>query len=213
MQPYSAEEVRRLLETVRGDRLETLYAVALALGLRQGELLGPTWDDIDLARGKLHVRRQMQWLVGERPVLKDPKTRDSRRTLDLSPELVTELRAHRDRQRLERPALRDAWRDWGPGLVFPSSVGTPMSARNLTRHYKALIRRAGIPERRFHDLRHTCASLLFAEGIEVAVVSRTLGHASITITVDTYMHLLPRTQQRVATVLSGVLRAPRAVGD
>lgn len=207
VQPYTPDEARRLLATARGDRLEALYAVALELGLRQGELLGLTWADVDLTAGKLHVRRQLQWLTGERPVLKDLKTRGSRRTLDLSPALVAELRAHHDRQRLERHALSESWQNWGPSLVFPSAVGTPIVPRNLTRHYKKLIQRAEVPERRFHDLRHTCASLLLAEGIEAAIVSRVLGHASIAITVDTYMHLMPQTRRQVATVMSGVLRA------
>lgn len=209
MQPFTAQEARTILAAARDERLAVLYAVALELGLRQGELLGLSWDDVDFARGRLHVRRQLQWLVGKPPVLKELKTRGSQRTLDLSPALLQDLR---DRQRLERRARGDGWQDWGPGLVFSSGVGTPLHYRNLTRQYKKLLRRAGVPERRFHDLRHTCASLLFAEGIEAAVVSRTLGHASITITVDTYLHLMPQTQRKVAEVMSGVLRPASAGG-
>ena len=206
VQPFTEDEARRLLAAVAGDRLEALYATALALGLRKGELLGLQWDDVDPTGGKLEVRRQLQQLRGQRPVLKALKTRASRRTLDLPPALVERLAAHRERQRREYAAKGREWRPGG--LVFPSTAGTPLGQRNLTRHYKRLLGRAGLPERRFHDLRHTAASLLFGQGLEATAVQRVLGHSSIAVTNDTYLHLMPRAKRRSAEVMDDVLRAP-----
>ncbi|HEX5506178.1 MAG TPA: site-specific integrase [Thermomicrobiales bacterium] len=186
-----------------GDRLEALYAVALTLGLR--------WEALDLERGVLHVRRQLQHMKRERPTLKGLKTRASRRDLDLPPRLVAHLRAHRERQRRVRERKGDAWRD--QGLVFPSTVGTPMTPRILARQYQRLLRRAGLPARRFHDLRHTAASLMFARGLEATAVQRVLGHSSIAITNDTYIHLMPATKRRTAEVMDDVLRAPEEEGE
>jgi len=211
VQPYSEEEARRLLDAVTGDRLEALYTTALALGLRQGELLGLRWEDVDLAKGKLQVRQQVQQLRGQPPIIKTLKTRASRRDLDLPAALVERLAAHRERQRREFAAKG---RDWpGAGLLFPSTAGTPLIPRNLTRHYKRLLRRAGLPERRFHDLRHTAASLMFAGGLEATAVQRVLGHSSIAITNDTYIHLMPRTKRQTAAVMEAFLRAPREGHD
>ncbi len=211
VQPYSEEEARRLLDAVTGDRLEALYTTALALGLRQGELLGLRWEDVDLAKGKLQVRQQVQQLRGQPPLIKTLKTRASRRDLDLPAALVERLAAHRERQRREFAAKG---RDWpGAGLLFPSTADTPLIPRNLTRHYKRLLRRAGLPERRFHDLRHTAASLMFAGGLEATAVQRVLGHSSIAITNDTYIHLMPRTKRQTAAVMEAFLRAPREGHD
>jgi integrase len=211
VRPFSEEEARRLLDAVAGDRLDALYATALALGLRQGELLGLRWEDVDLAENKLEVRRQLQQLRGQPPILKALKTRASRRTLDLPPALVERLAVHRERQRREHVARGEDWA--GEGLLFPSTAGTPLIPRNLTRHYKRLLRRAGLPERRFHDLRHTAASLMFGHGLEATAVQRVLGHSSIAITNDTYIHLMPQTRRQTAAAMEAFLRPPREERD
>ena len=211
VQPFTEEEARALLAAAAGDRLAALYAVALTLGLRQGELLGLRWEDVDLDRGVLRVRQQLQHMKREQPTLKGLKTRSSRRDLDLPARLVAHLRAHRARQRRERERKGDAWREHG--LVFPSAVGTPIVPRNLARQFQQLLRRAGLPARRFHDLRHTAASLMFARGLEATVVQRVLGHSSIAITNDTYLHLMPRVKRRTAEIMDDVLRAPGEEGE
>ncbi|HEX5504901.1 MAG TPA: tyrosine-type recombinase/integrase [Thermomicrobiales bacterium] len=208
VQPFSETQAHRLLDAVAGDRLEALYNVAVMLGLRQGELLGLRWADVDFGNGLLRVRRQLQDVKGVGLMLKALKTRGSRRDLDLGDDLLRQFRAHQDRQRLERQRKGDAWQD--RGLVFPSAVGTPMSPRNLTRHYKRLLGRAGLPDRRFHDLRHTAASIMFDQGVEAAEVSRVLGHSSIAITIDTYIHLMPKTRKRTAAVMDAWRAASRA---
>jgi integrase len=147
----------------------------------------------------------------EQPTLKGLKTRASRRDLELPARLVLHLRAHRARQRRERERKGDAWREHG--LVFPSAVGTPLTPRNLVRRFQELLRRAGLPARRFHDLRHTAASLMFERGLEATTVQRVLGHSSITITNDTYLHLMPRIKRRSADVMDDVLPTPEDDDD
>lgn len=206
-QPFTAEEARALLDSVAGDRLVALYAVALTLGLRQGELLGLRWEDLDLDRGVLRVRQQLRHMKRERPTFKRLKTRASRRDLDLPPRLVERLRAHLERQWSERERKGDAWQEHG--LVCPSAVGTPMIPRNLARQFQLLLRRAGLLARRFHDLRHTVASLMFARGLEATTVQRVLGHSSIAVTNNTYVHLMAATKRRAAEIMDDVLRAPQ----
>jgi integrase len=206
VQPLTEEEARALLAAARGDRLEALYAVAITLGLRQGELLGLRWEDVDLDRGVLRVRQQLQHMKREQPVLKGLKTRASRRDLDLPTRLVLHLQAHRARQGRERERKDDTWREHG--LIFPSAVGTPLTPRNLVRRFQELLGRTGLPARRFHDLRHTDASLMFERGLEATTVQRVLGHSSIAVTNDTYLHLMPQVKKRTAEIMDDFLRAP-----
>lgn len=188
-------EARALLEAAKGDRLYALYAVAVAIGLRRGEALGLHWSDIDLDAGTLRVRTALQRINGELRFV-EPKTNRSARTIPLPRSSMEALRQHRHAQLGERLAAGERWHD--QDLVFPSSVGTPMEPRNLTRHFHRLCERAGIGRRRFHDLRHTCASLLLAQNVHPRVVMETLGHSGIQITMDTYSHVLPSLQREAA---------------
>lgn len=210
-QPLTEGEALRLLAVVAGDRLAALNAAAITLGLRQGELVGLMWEDIDLDNGVPHVRRQLQHLKREKPTCKGLKTRWSRRDLDLPGRLVEQLRAHRERQGIERERKGGAWREHG--LIFPSAIGTPITPRNLARHHKQLLRRAGLPARRSHDLRHTAAPLMFARELEATTVQRVLGHSSIAITNDVYIHLTPKAKKRTAEIMDEFLRAPREDGE
>jgi integrase len=121
--------------------------------------------------------------------------------------LTPALRSHRPRQIEERLALGEKWRgeDWG--LVSTSTIGTPLDPRNLTDRYKALLERAGLPAIRLHDLRHSCASLLIAQGVPMEIVKDTLGHSQISLTVNTYVHLLPETQRQAADARDLLLAA------
>ena len=209
--PFTEAEALRLLDAVASDRLAALYAVAITLGLRQGELLGLFWEDLNLDHGVLHVRRQLQHLKRAKPTFKGLKTRWSRRDLDLPGRLVEQLGDHRERQRRERERKGAAWQEHG--LVFPSAVGTPITPHNLARHHQRVLRRAGLPARRFHDLRHTAASLMFARELEATTVQRVLGHSSITITNDIYIHLMPKAKKRTAQVMDDFLRSPREADE
>lgn len=157
--PLSPLEARAFLDAVRGDRLEALYAVAVAIGLRQGEILGLRWSDVDLDGGTIRVSQALQ-RVGGRMTFVEPKSLRSRRTIPMPPTVARALRAHRARQLEERLAGGPDWN--AHDLVFISTTGTPLDGRNLTRRFQAVLERAGLPRMRFHDARHTCATLLLA---------------------------------------------------
>jgi integrase len=157
----SLAEARRLLAAVRGDRLQAVYVLALSAGLRRGELLGLRWADVDLDGGELHVRQAVQRVGGELRFT-EPKTRHSRRTIPLPALAVDALREHKARQAADRLAAGPGWRD--SGLVFTTATGTGIEPRNLNRHWYSLRTRAGVPSVRFHDLRHTCVTLLLDAG-------------------------------------------------
>ena len=199
MQPLTPEQARRFLEAARGERLEALYVVAIYAGLRPGELLALGWEDVDLDRGVLQVRRALS--DGE---FATPKTKRSRRRIDLSAGSIAALKRHRVRQLEERMARAGLWQDHG--LVFPSSVGTPLSHRNVVRSFKAVLRRAGLPTAiRLYDLRHTCATLLLCRNVHPKYVQELLGHASIAQTLDTYSHVLPGIDGGIGDALEEVL--------
>jgi integrase len=205
MRPLTPEQAKTLLETARAedDRLEALYVMAVTTGLRQGELLGLKWDDVDLEAGTLQVRRTLTTAKGG-PVLSAPKTKGSRRSVKLSQTALQALRSHLERQLREIDRAGSLWRE--NGLIFASEVGEPLDRRYITTHrFKPLVKRAGLPEIRFHDLRHTCATLLLSKNVNPKVVSEMLGHATIAITLDTYSHVLPDMQDSAATAMDGAL--------
>jgi integrase len=163
--------------------------LAITTGLRRGELLGLRWDDADLERGTLRVGRALV-REGGRHTLGETKIRRSRRRVNLTPRTVAVLKAHRKRQLEQRVELAGMYEDHG--LIFASDIGTPLNPENLVkRSFKPLLKRAGLPEIRFHDLRHTCATLLMGRGIHPKLVQELLGHATIAMTLDTYSHYLP----------------------
>jgi integrase len=203
MRPLTAEQVRILFEAVRDDRLESLYILAVHTGLRQGELLGLKWGDVDLEAGTLQVRRTLTTAKGG-PMLSSPKTKGSRRTVKLSQSALGTLRGHLERQLGKLDGAGDLWHE--NGLIFVSESGEPLDRRYLTTHrFKPLLRGAGLPQIRFHDLRHTCATLLLMKNVNPKVVSEMLGHATIAITLDTYSHVLPNMQESAAAAMEEVL--------
>jgi len=190
--PLSREEAQRLLGAVRGDRLEARWAVGLSLGLRQGEVLGLGWEDVDLDAATLTVRRALQRQRGAGLVFTQPKTARSRRTISLPAPLVALLRTHRTRQLEERLAAGTMWLDHD--LVFASVTGRPVDARADWHAFKAVLTRAGLRDVRLHDLRHTAASLLLLQGVSARVVMEILGHSQIALTLNTYSHVAPELQ-------------------
>src|SRR5919112_589988 len=191
MRPLSEAEARTFLDAARGagDRFEALYVLAVTTGLRRGELLGLRWDDADLDRGTLRVGRALV-RVGGRHVIGETKTRRGRRRINLTPRTVAALKAHRKRQLEQRVRLAGFYEDHG--LIFSSEAGTPLNPENLVkRSFKPLLKKAGLPEIRFHDLRHTCATLLLGRAVHPKLVQELLGHATIAMTLDTYSHYLP----------------------
>ena len=205
IRPLTPEQVKQLLDAARGDRLEALYTLAVHTGLRQGELLGLKWEDVDLESGSLHVKRTLTTAKGG-PRLAAPKTKGSRRRVSLTRGAVDALRAHLARQLEEIDRASSLWQE--NGLVFASEMGTPLDRRDLTsRQFKPLLKRANLPQKtRFHDLRHTCATLLLTKNVNPKVVSEMLGHSNIAITLDTYSHVLPNMQDSAARALEEALR-------
>lgn len=188
----SSDQARTLLGTAQGTRNEALYVVAVHAGLRQGELLGLKWPDVDLDAGgpRLSVRRALK-VTDHGPDFGPTKNKASRRSVPLSKTAAAALRAHRTRQNEERLRLGDLWQDHG--LVFPNRVGKPLDHNNLYyRDYKKLLESAGLADEgfTFHSLRHTFATELFNQGRRPKIIQSLLGHSSIVQTMDTYSHLL-----------------------
>ena len=197
-----ADKARAFLAAAKEHRLEALFTVAIAVGLRLGEALGLRWQDVDLDAGTLTVRRQLQ-RIGGKPDFVEPKTARARRTVPLPAFAVVALRAHKVNQLEERLLNADVWKD--QELVFASSVGTPMFDRNVRRTLDAILRRCELPPMRFHDLRHTCASLLLAQGTDARTIMETLGHSQITLTLNTYSHVMPSLQRDAADRMQKML--------
>ena len=189
--PLSPEQARAFLETASGDRLEALYVLAVHTGMRQGELLALRWDDVDLEAGVLRVR--------------GTKTARSRRTVTLSETALEALRSHLTRQLEEIDRVGSLWQE--NGLVFATQIGTPLNRHNLARRsFKPLLEAAGLARIRFHDLRHTCATILLSQGVHAKFVQELLGHATIAITLDTYSHVLPGMGGGTAEAMDKALR-------
>jgi len=195
----SPDETRRLLDAARGDPMEGLIVLAVSTGLRLGEGLGLRWHAVDLDRRQLRIENALQRVSGRGQILVEPKTRQSRRTIVLPIITVEALRNTRVRQSSQR---RAAGRSWLEGdYVFTASTGRPLDARNVGRTFRRILRAAKVPRMRFHDLRHSCASLLLAQGVSPRVVMETLGHSRISVTMDTYAHVLPALMRDAADAM------------
>lgn len=205
----SAEQCLTLLEATHDDSLHALYAVAILGGLRSGEILGLKWEDVDWEAGAVQVRRQLTRTKVEGFHFSEPKTKRARRTVTLPAMAMDALKRHRAAQIKERLAAV-AWED--NGLVFCNQVGRPMERQNIRhRHFKPLLKRLKLPDVRFHDLRHSSATLLLTLGEHPKVVQERLGHASITITMDIYSHVMPTLQRQAADKLEGMFPVAPAV--
>lgn len=195
-------QARQFLQVIAGDRLEALYTVALALGLRHGEALGLEWSHVDFTAGRLTVRQSLQY-IDNRLTLVPVKTKAARRDIALPSYAITALHAHRARQLEERMVAGRAWQDHG--LVFCDREGGPLWKEHVRRHLHQLTEQAGLPRLRVHDLRHSCASLLLAMGVHPKVAQGILGHASVRTTLDIYSHVAPEVASEAAALMDQVL--------
>lgn len=203
VEPLNIDEARVLLRAVRGDAIEGIVAIALAMGLRRGEILGLRWEDIDLESGALHVRQQLQRPKGGGWVLVPPKSERSRRRLRIPDAVRRLLVEHRRRQAEDRLAAGPEWAEHG--FVFTSSNGAPLHGSNVLRDFKKLLATAKLPKKRLHDARHSCASFLLAEGVSLRVVQDILGHSDIRLTANTYSHVLPQLHDDAAEKMNRLL--------
>ncbi len=209
----SVEQARRLLDAATGDRLQGLYVLTLLLGLRRGEALGLAWQDINLDTGIVQVRRQVRRVPTETApgsqgtrsqlVIKDLKTKKSRRDLYLTDSLSVMLRTHQARQAEEQLAAGPNWTD--SGLVFTTPMGTPLDPDNFGHYFGRLCTKAEIGRWHLHELRHSAASLMLSQGTPLHVVSEVLGHSSIAITKDVYGHLIGGEKQAAVAAISAAL--------
>jgi integrase len=183
---WKAKQALKFLKHTQQDRLHALWYTTLFTGMRRAEVLGLHWRDVDLETGQILICSTLVE-VGGQLQLGEPKTRAGRRKITITADTVVVLREHLDRQMAERAKAMEGWHE--SGLVFTSSIGTPISPGNLSRAYKALQRSAGVPEIRFHDLRHTAASLSIRRGDSAKIVADRLGHTDVAFTMNTYVHL------------------------
>lgn len=196
------EQAKIFLDAVAEDRLEALYRVAVSLGLRQGEALGLQWDAVDLDHGQLTVSRALQRVNGHLELV-EPKTIKSSRPMTLPVAVTEALHQHRARQVEERLAAGSKWQE--QGFVFTTPLGTPLEGTKVTKDFQKVLAKAGLPQMRFHDLRHSCASLMLAQGVAPRVVMEWLGHSQISITLDLYSHVLPSLLQDAADAVDRAL--------
>jgi len=210
VKPLSAGQSRELLVGARDDTLGPLYAVALATGLRQGELLGLRWSDVNLTDRVLSVNVTLQ-RVDKKFRLLEPKTRQSRRKLKLSQTAVEALQRQHVLQAKMGLAMGAAW-DNALDLVFTRESGEPLEGTSITKRLKRLQVRLGLPATRFHDLRHTYATLQLEHGESLFGVKEALGHASIAITANVYAHITPAMQQGAADRIDQALGRKLAAG-
>ncbi len=202
MSAWTTDEARAFLSTVADDREAVVWALALTRGLRRGELAGLRWDAIDLKGGSLEVTHT-RVLVDGKPVDSEPKTAAGRRLVPLDDSLVAMLRTHKTRQAREKLAAGPAYEDGG--YVAVDQLGQPYYPEHLSNRFGTLAEKAELRRVRFHDLRHTAASLMLASGVPVKVVSEMLGHSSPTITLNVYQHVLPSMARDAGKALSASL--------
>ncbi|WP_324793731.1 tyrosine-type recombinase/integrase [Streptomyces cyaneofuscatus] len=210
-QPLTATEARQFLQSAADDRLHALYELALRTGLRKGELLGLHWEDLGLDGGTATIHRSLQRTRSQGLTVLHTKTLASERRIALPTECINSLKIHRERQQEERQAAGTDWTD--NGLVFTTPKGRPLDPTNLTRRFRRLLHKAGLRTIRFHDLRHSTATLLLEQGIDLVVIKELLGHAHIGVTAGVYAHVRLRLQRQAIDTLGGILSQTDAPDD
>ncbi len=202
-QPLTAAEARQFLQTAADDRLHALYELALRTGLRKGELLSLHWEDLDLDSGTATIHRSLQRTRTQGLTVLNTKPLASERRIALPTECINSLKIHQERQREERQAAGTGWTD--NGLVFTTPKGRPLDPTNPTRRFRRLLHRAGLRTIRFHDLRHSTATLLLEQGVDLVVIKEPLGHAHIGVTAGVYAHARLRLQRQAIDALGNAL--------
>ena len=204
IKPLDAEQARRLLRTAGGERFEALYVLAVTAGLRIGELLALRWQDVDLEASGATLRVQRTKSTAKSgPIFTTPKNGKGR-SITLTRHATEALKAHRVAQNAERLKVGSLWQDYG--LIFCTHGGRPLDSHNVARtSFKPLLQRAELPDIRFHDLRHTCATLLLSRGHHPKLVQELLGHSSVALTLDRRSHVMPGMGEQTAAAMEAAL--------
>jgi integrase len=208
MTTWTAAQLTSFLRGLAGDQLEVPILLGATTGMRRGEVLGLRWSDVDLDAGRLAVRQTLSAPrnpdTGQHvPIFGEPKTRRGKRSVPLPGQTVAALRAHRKAQAAQRLAVGPDYTDHG--LVFAEPDGSPIHPDRFRKRFEHRVERSGLPPIRFHDLRHTYATLASQAGVHAKVVSEILGHANIGITLDTYSHAIPSLQESAAETVAALV--------
>jgi integrase len=208
MMTWSKEQVQTFLKAAEGHRYEHLFYVAIVTGMRQGELLGLKWSDVNYDSGSLQVQRQVQWVdhpvEGEpRFFFKTPKSETSERRIPIGSETIKHLKLQQQQVTMQKMISGKKWQ--AHDLVFPNLVGNPIDPNNLIKDFRKLLESAGLPKIRFHDIRHTCATLLLLMNVHPKIVGERLGHTDIKVTLRIYSHALPSLQGEASQIIEDLV--------
>ena len=204
MRSWTGEQLRAFLDSVHDDHLSALWHTIAMTGMRRGEAIGLRWQDVDLEAGRLSVRRALV-PINREVVISEPKTAKGRRVIALDPATVEVLKTQAARQLHEQHEWDEEWVD--TGLVFTAENGQALDPESVSRYWRQAVKKAMLPTIRLHDLRHTHATLALQAGIHPKVVSERLGHATVSITLDTYSHAIPAMQEEAATRIAELVFA------
>jgi integrase len=196
-------QTQHLIIAATGTRYGTLIYMALMTGMREGELLGLKWPDVDSAQGQLYIQRQLQVKKVDGSVLVPPKTKAGVRHVKLGPGTLDRLAKHWEEQALQKEVSGARWEE--NDLIFPNTLGKPMSFRNMYEDYKRLLKENGLPAINFHALRHTSLSIMLDMGTPVNTVQKWAGHSKASVTTDTYGHSMAHAENEVAARLEELL--------
>ena len=199
METWDANTFRSFLDAAKGSPLLNVYRLAALTGMRRSELCGLKWDVVDLDEGYLRVTRTLQQIYGQGLVEGKPKTDRSRRTISLGDGALEVLRGVRAAQAKQRLSIGPLWRD--TGYVFTDELGSPIRPDRLTKEFGQIVKAERLPHLSFHGLRHTAASLMIAGDVHARTIADILGHSTITVTMDTYGHMMKGVQQDAINVL------------
>lgn len=187
------------------DRNYAIYYLAIVTGMRQGELLGLQWKNVDLDKGIIKVVQNQKRLPSGKLVFGKPKTKTSIRSIKIGEESIEVLQNQEKRIKREREddRVKHIWKEMD--MVFPSTIGTPIDPTNILKKFRKALIKAGLPRIRFHDLRHTAAAIMLNNGVDLFIAYKRLGHAKPSITLDVYGHLLNTAQNEVANKIEVII--------
>lgn len=225
VKPFTVDEARAILEAAKDDPFGPLYGLALSTGMRLGEILGLCWGDVDFDKRTIEVRRTLVRVQGK-PILTDPKSAKARRTLPLPAMVASGMNDQRAFQQAARLLAGSRWQpvpiatgNQGegpavvPDLVFTNSTGGALHGKYVHQRFQRLLQRAGLPIKRVHDMRHSCASFLMAQGMNLRGVMEQLGHSQIGLTMNTYAHIAPEVLRDAADRMDAMFSGPAPTAD